>query len=159
MNDQQRAAMQMALEALEAIKNTNSYWWQEVHESDLNNMDNAITALREALAQPTIKDSLTVQPQGEWVDLTDAQISLMAFNDCEEDWDSLSNKRCWLDGYEIGAREAIKDFKKLNTPPSVEAAIEATKEKAAKVCEELGETNKGFPLSAKSYAAAIRSLK
>ena len=52
MNDQQRAAMQQALEAFEALKNTNSYWWQEVHESDLNNMDKAITTLREALAQP-----------------------------------------------------------------------------------------------------------
>ena len=90
MNDQQKQAMQMALEALEALKNTNSYWWQEVHESDLNNMDKAITALREALAQPDhIANAGKViepsdydrkfwgdgQPQGEWVDLTPHEVT------------------------------------------------------------------------------------
>ena len=39
------------------------------------------------------------------------------------------------------------------SPPSVEAAIEATKEKAAKVCEELGWRDSS------EFAAAIRGMK
>jgi hypothetical protein len=42
------------------------------------------------------------------------------------------------------------------TPPSVEAAIEATKEKAAKVCEVIAGQN---PDTALTCAAAIRSMK
>lgn len=51
MNDKERAAMQQALEALEALWNTESYWHQEVHEDDIKGMDEAITALREVLAE------------------------------------------------------------------------------------------------------------
>lgn len=43
------------------------------------------------------------------------------------------------------------------TPPSVEAAIEATKEKAAKVCENVV-SNEGY-VQAEYCAAAIRSMK
>lgn len=56
MNSQQRAAMQMALTTLEELKTNCTIWL----ESD----DAAITALREALAQP----------QGEWVDLTSDEL-------------------------------------------------------------------------------------
>ena len=57
MNDQQQAAMQMALTTLEELKTNCTIWL----ESD----DAAITALREALAQP----------QDEWVDLTDDEVN------------------------------------------------------------------------------------
>jgi hypothetical protein len=46
------------------------------------------------------------------------------------------------------------------TPPSVEAAIEETKEKAAKVCDEqFFDWDKQALLVAKQCAAAIRSMK
>lgn len=59
MNDQQRAAIQMALEALENWRKGFTDLWEDADEV-------ACDALREALAQPTIKESLTVQPQGEF---------------------------------------------------------------------------------------------
>ena len=43
------------------------------------------------------------------------------------------------------------------TPPSVEAAIAATKEKAAKLCETLGKTSYVLPPTAADCAAAIRA--
>jgi hypothetical protein len=45
------------------------------------------------------------------------------------------------------------------TPPSVEAAIKATKEKAAKVCEELAPEYEEGKNMAVVCAAAIRSMK
>jgi transcription elongation factor Elf1 len=51
------------------------------------------------------------------------------------------------------------------TPPSVEAAIEATKEKAAKVCDKYAaggagsEWDMGYLTAAQSCAAAIRGMK
>ena len=47
-----RQVMEMALEALEELNSTNSYWWQEVDEETLAKIDPAITAIKEALAQP-----------------------------------------------------------------------------------------------------------
>ena len=59
MNTQQRAAMQMALEALEKL-----LYGADQLRYGVDGGQEAITALREALAQP----------QGEWVDLTDDEI-------------------------------------------------------------------------------------
>ncbi len=111
MNDQQRAAMQMALEALEKADERDGYWSYDIE----------ITALREALAQP----------QGEPVFLSydDPLIS-----------ETIKNDPLYIRGYE--------------------AAIEATKEKAAKVCEELWANDKHNAVSgADVCAAAIRSMK
>ena len=58
MNDQQKQAMQMALEALVML------WEDGLEGTPTTTHDEAITALREALAQP----------QGEWVDLTDDEL-------------------------------------------------------------------------------------
>ena len=43
------------------------------------------------------------------------------------------------------------------SPVSVEAAVLAEREACANVCEEVNTANKGFPLNAKTYAAAIRA--
>ncbi len=39
----------------------------------------------------------------------------------------------------------------------LQAAVLAEREACAKVCEEVDVNNKGFPLNAKTYAAAIRA--
>ena len=44
-------ALKLALEALEGLNNTNSYWWQQVNEQTLKKIEPAITAIKEALAQ------------------------------------------------------------------------------------------------------------
>ena len=41
----------------------------------------------------------------------------------------------------------------------IEAAVLAEREACAKVCEQIDANNKGFPLNAKTYAAAIRGMK
>jgi hypothetical protein len=48
----EREALKLALEALEGLNNTNSYWWQEVDEQTINKIEPAITTIKEALAQP-----------------------------------------------------------------------------------------------------------
>ena len=45
-------ALKLALEALEELNNTNSYWWQEVADATVAKIDPAISAIKEALAQP-----------------------------------------------------------------------------------------------------------
>ena len=47
-----KEALKLALEALEELNETNSYWWQEVDEETLAKIDPAITAIKAALAQP-----------------------------------------------------------------------------------------------------------
>lgn len=195
MNDQQRAAMQMALDWVD--------WHLDVESDELSPFDieNEIRpALREALAQP----------QGEWVDLTEDEMqnchclngtaypfalaiiakfkekntppvvpqvvtegnaSEVRSTDTGEPvarivryigQDPYPGKgytvartyaelpeNTYPDHWEEGAKLYI-------TPPSVEAAIEATKEKAAKVCENVICYHKGV---AKLCAAAIRSMK
>jgi hypothetical protein len=100
--------------------------------------EKAATALRSALAQP----------QGKWVDLTDDELMEVM---CELAASNVVNDSVFADAI-------IAKFKSKNTPPSVEAAIEATKEKAAKVCEELHLIwdAKG---ANEQCAAAIRSMK
>lgn len=61
------------------------------------------------------------------------------------------------DAYDEGTLEPL-----YTTPPSVEAAIKATKERAAKVCEECFAeyaNNRGLMLVAYKCAEAIRSMK
>lgn len=118
----QRAAMQMALEALEDLVNG----WKYIRSSygDLYGVgwdraegkgDTAITALREALAQP----------QGEWVDLTDDEI-LTAANVSQEDIYDLDLLNVLSD-----VRAIIAKFKEKNTPPVVPQVV--TKGNASEV--------------------------
>ena len=44
-------ALKLALEALEELNSTNSYWWQDVDEETIAKIDPAITAIKQALAQ------------------------------------------------------------------------------------------------------------
>ena len=91
-------ALKQALEALEELNSTNSYWWQDVDEETIAKIDPAITAIKEALAQeqepvaivavdgvgqiqvgwitkPQHNDKLyTSPPQRTWVGLTDDEI-------------------------------------------------------------------------------------
>jgi hypothetical protein len=88
------------------------------------------TALREALAQP----------QGEWVAwLTRKFVDNFA-----------------VDGYETCLEGEYGCFPVYTTPPSVEAAIEATKEKVAKFFDRDKYHNFGV---GHEIAAAIRSMK
>lgn len=109
MNDLQRAAMQMAYETLErlsCVKQTmHLLWWQIEARKPLS-------VLREALAQPIVKESLTAQKQGEWVDLTDDEIKTAY----ESWWETHDNHAfpIW-----VGAKAAIAKFKSKNTPPVV----------------------------------------
>lgn len=93
MNDQQRAAMRCALEALEEAHTVIE------HRQDVRKREEAITALREALAQP----------QGEWVDLTDDEIKSALTN-----W--FSEPMYWA---VQDAKSAIAKFKEKNTPKVV----------------------------------------
>jgi hypothetical protein len=197
MNDQQRAAMQMALRDLELI-------WEDNRPS--------ITALREALAQP----------QGEWVDLTDDEIEEVCVGLWAGYWSysrwiplaqtfiaKFKEKNtppvvpqepvAWSDAALLSLMNSVGDGpygeediavtrrfmeyaeqirpELITTPPSVEAAIEATKEKAAKVLGEVSLTQdelqsiesacststECYRVVAKAlkdkHAAAIRSMK
>jgi hypothetical protein len=42
-------ALRIALEVLQELENTNSYWWQEVDEATTKKIDPAITAIKAAL--------------------------------------------------------------------------------------------------------------
>jgi hypothetical protein len=64
--DDVNEALKRALEALEELNSTNSYWWQEVDEETLAKIDPAITAIKAALAQRM------------WVELTDGEIDAEA---------------------------------------------------------------------------------
>jgi ribosomal protein S27AE len=46
-----KEALKLALEALEELNETNSYWWQDVEEETVAKIDPAITAIKAALAQ------------------------------------------------------------------------------------------------------------
>jgi hypothetical protein len=50
-------ALKLALEALEELNNTNSYWWQEVDETTAAKIEPAVTAIKEALAQPAPEEN------------------------------------------------------------------------------------------------------
>jgi len=45
-------ALVLALEALEELNDTNSYWWQEVDEATIKKIDPAITAIKQARSAP-----------------------------------------------------------------------------------------------------------
>ena len=93
MNDQQRAAMQMALEALGKAQHQLVYNHVPLHEC----YGEAITALRGALAQP----------QGEWIDLTDDEIA-------DVFWDDFSKQREEDYTWDDVARAVIAKFKEKN---------------------------------------------
>jgi hypothetical protein len=135
MNDQQRAAMQMALEWFD--------WCLDDKPAPTISARGVAAALREALAQP----------QGEpvaWMHIFMgvAQINTTPPEIYGKDW----------------THQPL-----YTTTPSVEAAIEATKEKAAKVCAELvvpwdENTPNGELIAIRNSgmvdcAAAIRSMK
>jgi len=42
----------------------------------------------------------------EWVGLTDEKICLIAHNTDPNDWDDLTFKKCWYEGFKAGFREA-----------------------------------------------------
>jgi hypothetical protein len=95
-----REALKLALEALEGLNNTNSYWWQEVDEQTIKKIEPAITTIKKALAQPAqepvgeahlmqegfthciwsegvvpVDTKLyTAPPQREWVGLTQKEV-------------------------------------------------------------------------------------
>jgi len=50
-------ALKLALEALEELNETNSYWWQEVDEATVKKIDPAIAAIKQALEQPAQEPS------------------------------------------------------------------------------------------------------
>lgn len=99
MNDQQRAAMQMALEALEGVGEQTFFQdgWDGV-----NKLNAAITALREALAQP----------QGSWVDLTDDEVWNIHSEVLNRTDDGSSTVLALVVA-------VIAKFKEKNTPPVV----------------------------------------
>jgi hypothetical protein len=207
MKDQQRAAMQMALELAEEMVRL----WTGVGRRPTD----VVAALREALAQPfdleaAVKADIDrdlkelrreldgefirrmAQPQGEWVDLTDDDKSFLLV-DCIGPYALTGETMNLLTAFNLGVEQGIAKFKEKNTPPvvpqgepvaccetfgctrpcpkyyttppSVEAAIEATKEKAAKVCEEyaavepFSDFSAGHAKGAANCAAAIRSMK
>ena len=45
----QTEALRIALEVLQELEDTNSYWWQEVDEATTKKIDPAITAIKAAL--------------------------------------------------------------------------------------------------------------
>jgi len=47
-------ALKLALEALEELNNTNSYWWQEVDKATIKKIDPAITAIKQALTNSAL---------------------------------------------------------------------------------------------------------
>ncbi len=103
-----------------------------------------------------VAEATKAQPQGEWVDLSDDEIEDVA-RDCI-DWGGWISKREFPE-------KLIAKFKEKNTPPSVEAAIEATKEKAAKMLKSHCKTNhglmsdEGYRMAIHHCAEAIRSMK
>jgi len=70
-------AARQALEALENINNTDSYWWQEVDEQTIKELDDAEKAMRLALEQP---------PKREWVGLTDEELVAAYISVGDKEW-------------------------------------------------------------------------
>ena len=84
----QTEALKLALEALEELNNTSSYWWHEVDEATVAKLDSAFTAIKETLAQPEQEPwpeepfghmAGGVQPpQRPWVGLTNDEVNNFA---------------------------------------------------------------------------------
>ncbi|WP_396190736.1 hypothetical protein [Flavobacterium sp.] len=112
MNDQQLAAMQGALLALEDAHR------RDEHSAARWVYSEAMDALREALARPqdvskqfhewaiTEHENIKAQPQGEWVDLTDDEVIALE-----------REVGCFAIG-QLGA--VLAKFKEKNTPPVVQ---------------------------------------
>ena len=69
-----KETLELALEALEKLNNTNSHWWQEVDENVIVQLSNAESALREALASVPDWASEAIEQPAQQEPLTDAQI-------------------------------------------------------------------------------------
>jgi hypothetical protein len=152
-----REAMQMALEALEeAVAGMGGSYaiWSITGKE-------AITALREALAQPqgewvAWQPIETLKPTADELDILMGDGSVLCNVLTQADGD------LWWGGSGTGEKfidpeyAAVTHWRKHSdtTPPSVEAAVEATKEKAAKVCEEFQDKPCGMLM-----ADIIRSMK
>ena len=154
MSDQQRAAMQMALNVLEELSEVDS-------GSDIKE---AITALREALAQPQGEPVAWTNYNGAVNNrLKGAPVEAKAIREARAEqekqepvaWGLAEKVRQDLDrnscpdAFMRIAMESIVNH--YTTPPSVEAAIEATKERCAKMVEEW--------ITHPHLAEAIRSMK
>jgi hypothetical protein len=87
-------ALRLALEVLQELEDTNSYWWQEVDEATTKKIDPAITAIKAALEakdEPWEKfcDSHCVWTDHHpdcklakrtWVGLTDDELTDLFYN-------------------------------------------------------------------------------
>ena len=62
-----------------------------------------------------VKPVYTAPPKREWQGLTDEEVSLMAFNECAEDWNDLRFKNCWIGGYNAGSCATQAKLKEKNT--------------------------------------------
>lgn len=114
-------AAQQALEALESCQYVDDGGWGH-QEYDETKTDAAITATREALAQPQdhIHDA-TKKVQGEWVDLTEDEIFAM--------WIVASSTSPTCDRHKHFANALFAKFKSKNTPPAVpQGELVATKQ-------------------------------
>jgi hypothetical protein len=63
-----KEALNLSIEVLEELNNTNTYWWQEVNEQTLEKIEKAIAAIKEALAQPEQEPVAFVKGcnRGQW---------------------------------------------------------------------------------------------
>ena len=148
MNEQQRNAMTMALEALEKVKNHGNDWWD---------LSDPITALREALAQPQGEHKTDGTPCWCNPDVTyeNPETGAKVIVHKEPVTLPLGEQFCYC-GNEISlqmvsggaapeglyGRVTLKVGDKYvdyyTAPPeAIKAAIEATKEKAAQKCDDL----------------------
>jgi len=83
--------LRLALEVLQELEDTNSYWWQEVDEVTTKKIDPAITAIKAALEAkdepvaylpPTAspENACYTPPQRTWVGLTNEEIASVEYN-------------------------------------------------------------------------------
>ncbi len=172
MNDQQRAAMQMALEALNGA--VMLYSVRDIHPAAIKVAEEAITTLREALAQPQDHSEQHLNMvQGEWVawrvtgafedmpfkDRSSAEAYRKGLNDgYGSDAYSVSPLYTTPPSVEAAIKAALLKQQELwiqATEDGIEAAIKATKEKAAKIADD---HDKQCTFK-HGLGAAIRSMK
>ena len=120
--------LQQALDALEEIHVGNMTHMAE------ENWNEALTALRQALAQPEQEldcgeaghdegrcgnfhciTKPVAPPKRQWVGLTEDEMHLMCHNDDDGDWNDLQQRRFWRETYLAGAKAAQDELKKRNT--------------------------------------------
>ena len=174
MDNKTKQAMQMALEALE-------WYGDDWDEGKYKDVKKAQAALREVLAQPQGKwvdltdyeigvaftGSPCLIPHQNQINGLRAVIAKFKEKNTPQVTPQVTPQGepvAWIHRYKTGAEQintappetyvGWSHTPLYTTPPSVEAAIEATKEKAAKVCESYIVEGIG-----REMAAAIRSMK